>query len=439
MQRYLHRVERILVYVLFSLLPVQLGKHFWPSFASLNGIRVDYLSPTLYVTDIVAIALLFCWLGQRRHIQIRRGLFFFIVLFLSFSLSVLLSSSHEIGIMNLIRLVEWSFVGFVLAKNLRSLKDFLLLGVCLSCGVLGESLLAFLQSWSEASLGGVLYWLGERSFSSATPGIANASFDGVLHLRPYGTFPHPNVLAGYLLCSLTYLLFFLSTVSTVRYQLFFLFTLSVGTIGLFSTFSRSASILWIAAIVCFIIVQRRALISQTVIKHICILALVFLGSILLFGKNMVYRFHISAADESIVARELLLNQAARLIEKHPIFGIGLGNYIPAAASPSHHFLYAVFLQPVHNAFLLLAAETGLVGFILVLWFLFKTYQRLFILMTRQQFKTISCLSFVLVTEIVAISFIDHYLLTLHQGQMLLSLAFGISWSVLFEKDSQKAK
>src|SRR5579872_3631132 len=33
-------------------LPTQLGKHFWPDFTVVEGFRIDYLSPTLYFTDL---------------------------------------------------------------------------------------------------------------------------------------------------------------------------------------------------------------------------------------------------------------------------------------------------------------------------------------------------------------------------------------------------
>ena len=47
----------------------------------------------------------------------------------------------------------------------------------------------------QASLNGLFWWLGERTFTSSTPGIAKAVIDGRLLMRPYATFPHPNVLA----------------------------------------------------------------------------------------------------------------------------------------------------------------------------------------------------------------------------------------------------
>src|SRR6266704_5882454 len=51
--------ERFIFYSLILLLPTQFGKHFWPDFTIVSGIRIDYLSPITYVTDLL-ITLLFC-------------------------------------------------------------------------------------------------------------------------------------------------------------------------------------------------------------------------------------------------------------------------------------------------------------------------------------------------------------------------------------------
>src|SRR6266704_691714 len=55
-------MENLLFSLLILFLPTQFGKHFWPSFSIIQGIRVDYLSPTLYFTDILIILLFLVWL-----------------------------------------------------------------------------------------------------------------------------------------------------------------------------------------------------------------------------------------------------------------------------------------------------------------------------------------------------------------------------------------
>jgi len=44
-------------------MPTQLALHFWPSWAHVFGIRVDYLAPTLYLTDLLLIVLIITWIN----------------------------------------------------------------------------------------------------------------------------------------------------------------------------------------------------------------------------------------------------------------------------------------------------------------------------------------------------------------------------------------
>src|SRR5580692_2023869 len=50
-------IESLLLSLFFLFLPTQLGKHFWPDFSIVSGIRIDYLSPIIYVTDILVVLL----------------------------------------------------------------------------------------------------------------------------------------------------------------------------------------------------------------------------------------------------------------------------------------------------------------------------------------------------------------------------------------------
>ena len=48
-----NNIQRLLFFALILGIPTQFGRHFWPDFSFVSGVRVDYLSPTLYVTDIL--------------------------------------------------------------------------------------------------------------------------------------------------------------------------------------------------------------------------------------------------------------------------------------------------------------------------------------------------------------------------------------------------
>ncbi len=235
-------IKKIVFTLILLFLPTQLGRHFWFDFTYVLGQRVDYLSPTIHLTDVF-IAILFL-------LEIKEILRFFkknlIPLLLSCSFIILLSlfwiyfQSQPFGLLlyKWIKLFEFLFLVFWIKKNVR-VKEVLF---PLSLGVLGESLLAWLEFFNQRSLG---FWiLGERTFNTATPGIALANWQGRLMLRPYATFPHPNVLAGYTLIILILNLF-------LKWQSRFLriCTFVFGTITIGICFSRIVWFAWLL-IVC---------------------------------------------------------------------------------------------------------------------------------------------------------------------------------------------
>src|SRR6266542_2212573 len=48
----------VLVFLFLFLLPTQLGKHFFFDFSYISAVRIDYLAPTLFLTDIIALLLI---------------------------------------------------------------------------------------------------------------------------------------------------------------------------------------------------------------------------------------------------------------------------------------------------------------------------------------------------------------------------------------------
>ena len=46
-------INKILFFLFLLFLPTQLGKHFFLDFSYLSGVRVDYLAPTIYLTDTI--------------------------------------------------------------------------------------------------------------------------------------------------------------------------------------------------------------------------------------------------------------------------------------------------------------------------------------------------------------------------------------------------
>lgn len=371
-------------FILLLFLPTQLGKHFWPGFSYVFGQRIDYLSPSFFLTDVL-IGILFL-LEIKNVYQFLKKHFFAVSLLCS--LTVLLSffwlnfHGQELGLLlyKWFKLFELIFLVFWVSKNVN-IKDIFL---PLNLGLVTESFLAFGQFLSQRSLG---FWiLGERSFHAGTPGIALANWQGSLILRPYATFPHPNVLAGYTLIVLILNLF--SQKSDLLKRL----TLLLGTFSIFFSFSRTAWIAWLL-IIFFWFVKKSD------------------------KKVLLSFFFLNLGNETVWRRLELGDSALRMFKSSPLLGIGLGNFIPQLSIflvPQKIF----FWQPVHNIFLLVLSETGIVGFwslIFGFWFIMK---RLW------QKKNLTLLVSVFV--VIFTGFFDHYWLTLQQTQLLLAIIVGLS-------------
>lgn len=426
-------LERLIFYLLILFLPTQLGKHFWPDFSIVSGIRVDYLSPTLYLTDILIILLFIKFLIFN---------FKLVLLIAILLIGIILSKSPLAGTYGLLKLLEFLFFGFYVAGNFKK-YEWKNLALLFSAGIIFESLLAIVQYFQQASLGGIFYFFGERTFNLTTPGIANASLNGSLILRPYGTFSHPNVLAGYFVLTMIFVIFNLkfsikSKFSIFNFKTFLpLMSIVMGTVALFLTLSRVAILLWLIILGSWLIARG---IKKIKLKTSIFYILFSIFSLLLIGfifanSSFRYRFtNINLSDESIVQRENLIGSSISMIKDRPIFGVGLNNFLvnlPSYQMPHPSLFY---LQPVHNLFLLIAAETGILGFGFFLWFLFLTYKRIMSqpLIHNSLFPSASLGAGIILSSVLILGMFDHYFLTLQQGQLLLALAFGLCWSKEYE-------
>lgn len=381
----LQKVENVLFFLTLLFLPTQLGRHFWPQFSFVYSLPIDYLSPVLYFWDILVLSLWIVFLISGKHIS-RKALIFFYFFILTQALS-LVFNPDSVGA-GLVRLEQYTIAGlfgvYVASLNLKVQKARFYLPLTLA--VLGESILAILQFLKGGSVG--LWILGERTYTLSTPAIAKFDFYGREFLRPYGTFPHPNVLAGFVLI-------YLILLPKRRWSLI------LSGLTIFLTMSRVVLIAGFVAAM-FIFKENRKLI---------ILFVLLLLPVLYTRYFSVFNFD----SLTILRREQLSMTAFDLWNKHPLFGVGLNNFIVSGADslmvgPSR------FLQPVHNIFLLSLSETGVIGAIGLIGLIgYPLLKKRFLMAWG---------------IIIFLGLFDHYFLTLPQGYRLMFLVWGLSLSVL---------
>lgn len=412
------KISKFFFYLLLLFLPTQFGKHFWPSLSFIKGLRLDYLSPTIYFTDLIII-LIFVFSFKRtikflKKLNLQTKVLIF-VFFISIVLGIINSKNPQAGWYGVIKLIEYFFLATYTGINIKTLKKEIIFMLFL-LGIIFESFLTIAQYISQGSINGVLYFLGERTFNSQTPNIANASINGELILRPYATFSHPNVLAGYLIIAMLFLFLFFQ--KTKYGKVLLLMGIIFGTAALLLTFSRSAIFLWMIylfAMFGFSIFKKY---KKGISKSVVFIVLLTVLAIFIFQKSLLAQRFLETRliDESVVQRNELTNQALNMFFKNPVLGIGVNNFFNNINYPIKSKV--LFIQPVHNIFFLMLSQTGMIGFLFLIYIFYKSFIN--VLHSSKKKKYLLMIIF----AVIFLGTFDHYFFTLQQGQILLSVIFA---------------
>ena len=388
--------DQSVAFFFFLLLPTQLAKHFFFDFSYLSGIRVDYLAIKLYVIDLVVLCSIIWHLPFLIHklkntkVVIIGGILL---------LNLLLSQSKIITWYQSIRIFEMILVVILVLLwviNKRFGKTFLTASLMASMVQLG---IAVIQLSKKGSIQGIFYFIGERFFTAATPGIARASIEGMEFVRPYATFSHPNSLGGFYL--LLYVIVLTFPIFS-RYHYLKTAVLGVSALLIFISFSK-------IAIFGFLFINLIFYIRENKTRN-CILCLI--SKLFIFIVLGLIFFSVQSDPKSLEKRLALNKTAITVIRKYPISGTGLGAYLPVQNVFPQQFI-DIINQPVHNIFLLLIAETGIPLFFFIL-FIFRS----------DLIKMVHNIPLPFLAFVITGSF-DHYWLTLMQNILLAVTVLGI--------------
>lgn len=369
------------------------------------GRRIDYLSPAIYLADILfflLLTLLFIKNKPAQRIKI-------LPLLLGITIGAicwLWRGGSPLTLYFLLRLLMLGSVVWLVKHQINQERLLIPIGL----GVIMVGLLTAAQFFLQKSVGGILYFLGERTFSVSSAGVAQAIINGRLFLRPYATFPHPNVLGGILCVLLPFLYLSSNPKSPTGYYLLQAARIFIW-LGIFLSFSRSAWLVAVA-ITCLIFLTKKTA-SFFWVGVATILGL----TILIFIEVTIGRFGnlVSVDNESFTERKRLAEIGIQMWEKSPLVGVGLGKFIsqiPQYQSPPY------LLQPIHSIYLQVLVETGVVGLGLFLLIIGMSLKK-----ALAKKRTAVVLAWLATLVLGAV---DHYFVTLVQPQLFLALLIGLS-------------
>lgn len=392
--------------------------------SSINGIKIDYLIPKLYLSDLPWIGLLvlvglqlgFKLISKKKTRSVITSLKLdWEVKLLLFLLGLSLLTSAIQAPFPWSSLGYLAHIGLLLAAGWSCLKLPIKqhLNTPLRLAVIFQTSLGIIQWLQRKSIFGYLF-LGEPVLSG-NPGIAQTALGGIIRPLPYGTTPHPNVLAGFLVVSILLILanrpkadpnWHLSR-KVLFYSLRALWLIpALITIGL----SQSLS-----AIVVLILGLALIITGRSVSKALAL----FIGSATL----VVSIYFAGWIDQASISRRMqLLGFSYQMFLDHPGLGVGPHNFVARLPAYGRVQATTAFIQPVHSIYALVLTELGVINTGLIGMLIYKFRKLLFQFEINSQTAPLLAL--------LGIGLVDHYPITLQTGLLLLllSLVFALKTS-----------
>lgn len=354
-----------LFFFIILLLPLQ--------FALNIGDNVD-----LVITRVLVPVIFLLWLirslAQRKIWIANRAQTWLLLSFLFLSaLSLWSGLGWDKGIRKIVYLfsiVPVYFVAADLARDEKFRKR--LAGIVWASGVLAAvaglsqfvlpfvfGLDATLKLWKKLAI----FFLGS-SFGKlvATNPSWLVNVSGKTLMRAFGFFPDPHIFSFFVsLCFFVGLGLFFSERNNFL-KIAYLAGILLMVLAILFSFSRGAYLGIIAGSLFYVIFLLK---KKNILGKVAIAGAFMLAIVLIFYQQIIFQRLASAfnpKEGSNVERLQNWRQAADIIQDHPLFGVGLGNY-SSVVDPSSGERSSIY---AHNMFLDIAAETGVLNGIVFL-------------------------------------------------------------------------
>ncbi len=397
----------------------------------------EYEAVFLYASDILMVLFLFSaaiYSNVLENIRIDLRGVALIILLLAAAFSVIFAYSMGLAVYNFIRLALLLLVALAIGQLIRNgvLKIKTIFAV-IGVSAVFQSLIGIAQFFKQSSLG--LGILGESVLGPTIGGAAKIIVEGAPILRAYGTLPHPNVLGAFLTLGLLGLCYLFSrnyenirkyeikdiSRTTLRdyiivvlrqaQRLIIPIGIFIVMLGLVLTFSRSAWLITGIITLIVIIIARNWKLA-VLVSAIALILFSILNPYILSRAKVFSR-------EPAVSYRLAYNQLGLNLIKNNLLGVGIGNQVLHSVKNGVYQQFGMNevwqWQPVHNVYLLIATEIGIVGLLAFLFFV----SRLVIL--NFNFLILNSMF----VSLLLFGLADHFLWTLQPGRLMLWLVIGI--------------
>ncbi|MBN2101082.1 O-antigen ligase family protein [Candidatus Dojkabacteria bacterium] len=431
-----NRLSFVAVLLIVAVIPFNIVYHFDSTYAYIDGAFVNYLDFVVHIIDVAAVVAIVCiviaagfYKDKNFWLVIGTGLAALVVHNLFFLGPVVLYFSFRLFLYFVCGFTVYMYMAGIKLKEKKKLRRSITWVVASVAAF--QSTLGILQFFLNRSLG--LVRLGESVIQVGGYDSSSVYLVNGYHLRAYGTFPHPNILGGFLTIALIPVIHTLSK-ERGRRKVLLAFLLLVILVGILLTWSRSAWLVSGLSVAIYLGVRIYRASRKYFWVYLCgvFVFLGVVGSWVMLGSDFLsssIRERVvnqsTGSDVSVVERKELTYRAFKMIKESWLTGVGMGNFINELSdNPVYKGGGIRLMQPVHNVFLLVMSEVGLLGVILfagvgVVWR-----------------KVVSCgkspkvcpldnTKIYVAMSVLLLSLVDHYFWSLPQGLGLIVLALLI--------------
>ena len=410
----------------------------------INGNPSEYLTVSLYATDILLVLLIinmlicayagnsifrnFKFLKQKPLVLLGAGLIIWSALSIFWSGNRTLAGQR----------VFWLLLAVGLAWLVTKYENKARLIFWFVMGLMVSSWLGIWQFVAQNYFANK--WLGLAANDPQAGGtsiveIYTSAGEPIRWLRAYGTFDHPNIFGMAMTIGI---ILTIAELTRTKYgqkynDIVLYFALASMSAGLFASLSRSAWLgLALGVIVVLIFLLRSLLRSKvstevsikvsTFSKPLATIAVTFAIMASSYPSQFLIRSGGSGRLEtkSIDDRAAYFEQGKETISENPALGVGAGNYV-ANLSENKSADPAWIYQPVHNVPMLIWAETGIIGILGAVAF--------FAALWLYAWRSRNILGLTLWASLIPALLFDHWLWDLHFGVLLIGFAVGLVFNL----------
>ncbi|HYF05019.1 MAG TPA: O-antigen ligase family protein [Patescibacteria group bacterium] len=271
-----------------------------------------------------------------------------------------------------------------------------------------------------------LKYFGEPELILGHPGVASVSHGTYRLLRPYATFPHPNVLAMVLAVGVLFLAFDVSRENITKSRFIRMLLLLLFLAVLVLTFSRGTMVSLLFAVSCGTLYSLLKEGGKMILRETFLIGIIVVLGIGFTLYAQATRYDLS--DQSVSLRWELLKVSREVIIENPILGVGLGQVLPTYAfSGKEVFHTAWAIQPVHNFFILFILENGLPLFVIFSIYIVRRVRKwLKYIVSHDECFTWGAF-------LITVSMLDHYYYTLPQATAIFCIVLVVSQTLCAQK------